>query len=396
MIQLVVAEVVLGIFALYVAYRLPKLAAAVALVLAAGAGKAQSLFSHDVGKAVGRSTMNAAVYAPESPEGFRFETVPVPSHTDFTLVIKVEAAALNPSNFKMLPAQVPFVRHLRSAWVVGYDVAGTVVSVGSHPGCDVKVGDRVWGMSFGSTAEYALLSCLEAAGMGPIPAGLSFAEAAGLPVAGLTGVAAYDRNGLKKGDDVLVIGASGGCGIFGVEIAGKAIGANVTGLCGTKNVDFVKGIGAHQVVDYRDPASMDLLKSGGQQFDLIYDTVSSNAPEDPNYEPEMRPLLKSGGRYVAIGPSPNPLDLARAAMDVFTQFLLGVSVQREGYDMFLLLPSRTRVRRLSSFFEDGHLSSVNIDSTFVIDSDASMRKAMDRMKSRRTTGKIILTVAPGS
>lgn len=395
MIHLIVAEVVLGALALYLVYRLPKLMFLIVLVFAAGVGKVQSLFTYDVGKIVGRSTMNAAVYAPDSPEGFRFESVPVPSHTDFTLVIKVEAAALNPSNFKMLPAQIPFVRHLRK-WVVGYDVSGTVVSVGTHPGCDVKIGDRVWGMAFGSIAEYAMLTCLEAAGMGPIPAKLSFAEAAGLPVAGLTGVAAYDRNNLKKGDDILVIGASGGCGIFGVEIAGKAIGANVTGLCSTKNVDFVKGVGAHQVVDYRDHGAMESLKSGGSQFDFIYDTVSSNAPEDPNYEPDMRPLLRAGGRYVAIGPSPNPFDLARAAVDVFTQFFLGVSVQREGYDMFLLLPSRTRVRRLSSFFEDGSLSNVNIDSTFVVDSDASMREAMDRMKSRRTTGKIIVTVAPGA
>merc|ERR1719215_2242396 len=137
--------------------------------------------------------MNAAVYAP-TDHRYSFERVPVPSHTERSLLLKVEAAALNPSNFKLVMAAVPFVRHMRK-WVIGYDVAGTVLSVGSHPDCDVQAGDRVWGTSLsGSIAEYALLSCSEEVGMGRIPSGMSFEEAAGLPVAGLTSLAAYERN----------------------------------------------------------------------------------------------------------------------------------------------------------------------------------------------------------
>lgn len=110
----------------------------------------------------------------------------------------------------------------------------------------------------------------------------------------MTTVEAYIRGNLKKGDHVLVIGASGGCGIFGVTIA-KAKGAKVTGICSTKNVDFVKKLGADNVVDYKDPAQMKKLNESGQIFDVIYDTVSSFEAVDPDYEPMIGHLKKSGG-----------------------------------------------------------------------------------------------------
>merc|ERR1719251_423218 len=110
----------------------------------------------------------------------------------------------------------------------------------------------------------------------------------------------------------------------------------------------------------------------------------------------MRPLLRPQGRYVAIGPSPNPIDFLRAALDVPVQFLGLPGIQREGYDFFLLSPSRTRVRQLGSWYEKGLLPSVAIDSTVIVDSDAKIQEAMDRMESRRTVGKIVLKVQSGA
>jgi len=396
MIVLLAVEFALSAVFLWCAVRRPKLIAGIIALMAIVAGYAYSLFTHSGSAVAGRSMMQAAIYAPASPSGYKLESVPIPSHTERTLLIKVEAAALNPSNYKMLPAQIPFLRHLRS-WVIGYDVAGTVISKGSHSDCDVQVGDRVWGMAVsGSIAEYALMSCYESIGMARIPSRLSFEEAAGLPVAALTGLAAYERNLLQRGDQLLVIGASGGCGMFGVSMGVHAFGANVTGLCSTKNVALVESFGAHQVVDYREPVEMERLSAGGPQFDVIYDTVTSDAPEDPNYEPDMRPLLKPGGRYIAIGPSPDPLDKIRAVLDVPAQFFFGLRLQRPGYDWFLLQPTKDRVRKLSKYFDDGLLKSVLIDSTFSIDSEAAMVQAMDRMMSRRAVGKIIVKIKAAS
>jgi NADPH:quinone reductase-like Zn-dependent oxidoreductase len=226
--------------------------------------------------------------------------VPVPDHSSSQLLVEVKAAGLNPSNYKLSLARVPFVRHLNGGMhVVGYDVAGVALSVGSDSSCDgLRVNDAIYGFAAGAFAEYAVLSCSRAARS---PKSISASAAAGLPVAALTSLAAWELAGIKKGTDVLVLGASGGCGIFGVSIA-NVLGARVTGLCSSKNVDFVRSLGASAVVDYKDPAALQALISSPPRFDIIYDTVSSFDPVDPDYEPTMRPLLKPNGRYRADCP----------------------------------------------------------------------------------------------
>ena len=120
-----------------------------------------------------------------------------------------------------------------------------------------------------------------------------------MPVVALTTQEAYVRGKLKKGNHVLVIGASGGCGIFGVTMA-KAMGAEVTGICSTKNVDFVKKLGADHVVDYKDAAQMKKLNESGKIFDVIYDTVTSFEEVDPDYEPIVGHLKKDGGEFCVL------------------------------------------------------------------------------------------------
>ena len=225
-------------------------------------------------------------------------SVPVPSHTASGILIKLHSATLNPSNYKIIPAKMPFVRHMRQ-FTVGYDASGTVVSIGDDAACaHLKVGDAAFGMApLGSIGEYAVLGCAAAARK---PSCLSHAEAAGLNVAALTSLSALERGGVEKGHKVLILGASGGCGMFGVAI-GALLGAEVTGVCSTRNTEFVRQRGAAHVVDYTDAAQMAALQAqGAGSFDVVYDTVSSFDPVDPDYEPSMRPLLKPDGRYVYI------------------------------------------------------------------------------------------------
>jgi len=202
----------------------------------------------------------------------------------------------------------------------------------------------------------------------------------------------YERAGLQAGQNVLVIGASGGCGQFGVMLAG-AMGAKVTGVCGGKNIDFVKKLhGAVQdVFDYRHPFKMAGLMSQRGQFHVIYDTVTSSAPEDMNYEPMLGPLRSTNGTYVAIGPCPDQRDQFWAFWDTFTR-PFGLSLQRKGYDWFLLIPRRRDMLKLNGFFESGKLDRVPVDSSFnALDSNQSIVEAMERQKSRRAVGKILLT-----
>ncbi|CAK9032413.1 unnamed protein product [Durusdinium trenchii] len=344
--------------------------------------------TYDSAAITGHSSMRAAIYTLNGYNvGWETAEVPVPHHSDLSMLIRVKAVSVNPSNFKhpMIPAAWPFLRHLRQ-WPVGYDVSGVVLSVGKSSACDVKVGDDVWGMSIGVAGEYAVLPCHWTV---PVPGRLTYGEAAGLGVAGLTSMQAYERNPIQPGQQVLVVGASGGCGQFGVSLAG-AMGANVTGICGSRNTDFVKQLySSVTVVDYKSQVDMDSLISIGQRFDMIYDTVSSNAPEDPNYEPVLRPTLKAHGTYVAIGPCPDFMDQLRAGADMFTR-IFNVRVQRKGYDWFLLSPSKPLILRLNRFFESA-LNKVAIDSVHDLTQPGSIELALERQKSRRAVGKVILT-----
>jgi hypothetical protein len=241
---------------------------------------------------------------------------------------------------------------------------------------------------------------------------LTFQEAAALPVVALTTVEAYDRAAVKPNERVLVIGASGGCGMFGVLI-GKVLGAKVTGICSTKNVPFVVELGADEVVDYRNSSSMEVLLAQKGQFDVIYDTVSSFDPADPNYE--VRTIPGSFGTAHSLLGSP-PLDLcfgreavtspsmdsqwtgcalpwccpcfcspfaavrnccayslglsiakahaAAAWQDMWvTRPLLGMKAQRAGYELFLLVPTRDRITRLTEWFDSGN-SLFHLDYLF--------------------------------
>ena len=222
------------------------------------------------------------------------------------------------------------------------------------------------------------------------PVSITASQAASLPVAALTSMMAWDRTVLAPGQAALVVGASGGCGLYGVALA-KILGATTTGICSTRNLGFVRGLGADRVVDYTDRDAMAALREEGRQFDVIYDTVSSPAPEDPDYSDVIEPLLKPGGRIVAINGS--PLDWTRGVVEKFVlRGLLGledVSIQRPGFDLFLLTPARADLERLVAWFDQGALPTPPIDSAFYLSREGDLERGFARMKSRRTVGKIV-------
>ena len=328
--------------------------------------------------------MKAAIFTPGIGEhGVQVQIVPAPSsHSQHELLIKVRAAGLNPSNFKVNMGRIPFYRHL-SIPVVGYDVEGQVLSSGNSEECKkFQQGDSVYGFASGSIAEYALVGCARAAHS---PKSLTPVQTAGLPVVALTSLEAWDRSGLQHGQSALVIGASGGCGIFGVTL-GKAMGASISGICSTRNVKFVQKLGATKVYDYKNELSMANLIAGGQQFDVIYDTVTSFAPEDPNYEASMRPLLKTNGKYIAINGARS--DWMKGMFEMFvTKPFFNLSIQRKNYDLFLLKPTTKKLERLTEFLDSGKVPPTVIDTSFIL-TDENLNTAFMQMKSRRTVGKI--------
>jgi len=240
-------------------------------------------------------TMRAVRY--DWRKGRRFDAgTPRPAASKSSeVVVEVRAAAINPVDYK-LPK---LFMHGRG---VGLDLAGVVAEVGSGH-ADLKVGDRVFGNARGTLAEF--VKC-DAGHLAKIPDGLSFNEAAAMPTVYLSAYQGFVNHGFKAGMKTLVIGASGGTGTAGVQLA-KALGAGeIVGVCSGKNEEFVKSLGADRVVDYTKTNVLDAM--GEDYFDFAFDCATASGGGE-NYVSQCDKVLKRGaeegqGMYTALNGSP--------------------------------------------------------------------------------------------
>jgi len=200
--------------------------------------------------------MKAAVYIKaKSGKVLQIMDVETPIPKDNEVLIKVRAASVNPLDWR-LKSRRP-----------GVDVAGEVVAVGKRV-TDFKPGDTVFGSCGGAFAEYA---CASESALVRKPENLTFEQAACAPIAGLTALQGLrDKGDIQPGQKVLINGAAGGIGTFAVQIA-KSLGAEVTGVCSTRNVEMVRSLGADLVVDYRQEDFTD----SGRHYDLLVDNVGN-------------------------------------------------------------------------------------------------------------------------
>jgi NADPH:quinone reductase-like Zn-dependent oxidoreductase len=227
-----------------------------------------------------------------STEVLETRDVDTPTIGDHEVLLRVRAAGVNPADWAIMSG-LPYIA--RPAYglrkpkhsIRGTDVAGTVEAVGPAVS-RFKPGDEVFGWADGSFADHAAASddalVLK-------PANVTFEQAAGVPMAGLVALQALrDHGNVRAGQQVLVNGASGGIGTFAVQIA-KALGAHVTGVTSTKNVDLVRSIGADEVVDY---SQKDFTRSG-RRYDFILDNVGNHSLG------ELRGVLTPDGTLVPNG-----------------------------------------------------------------------------------------------
>jgi NADPH:quinone reductase-like Zn-dependent oxidoreductase len=218
--------------------------------------------------------MQAVIYRRYGPKSVELEEVPSPSVGAGQVLIRVRASSVNPVDWYGVYAP-PFVRVASGQLFrpkdpsLGLDVAGTVEAVGENVS-ELQPGDDVFGSADGAWAEYATTSTDRLARM---PAGVSFEEAAGVPVAGLTALQALrDQGAVEPGQRVLINGASGGVGTYAVQIA-TALGAHVTAVCSTQNVELVRSLGAERVVDYR----LDDFTRLHERHDVMIDVAGSRS-----------------------------------------------------------------------------------------------------------------------
>jgi NADPH:quinone reductase-like Zn-dependent oxidoreductase len=207
-----------------------------------------------------------------SPDVVKLDEVEKPVPNDDQVLIKVRAASLNALDAYLI----------RDSWIgrlmfglrkprdtrIGRDVAGQVEAVGKNI-TQFKSGDEVFGFCRGSLAEYA---CGSERALVMKPANITFEQAAAIPMAGLTALQGLREGNIQPGQKILINGATGGVGTFAVQIA-KSLGAEVTAVCSTRNVDLVRSIGADHVIDY----TREDFTKGDQRYDVIFDNVANHS-----------------------------------------------------------------------------------------------------------------------
>ncbi|MFQ6012603.1 MAG: NAD(P)-dependent alcohol dehydrogenase [Thermoplasmata archaeon] len=311
--------------------------------------------------------MKAIVYQKYgSPDVLELQEVDKPTVTDGEALVRVHAASVNPIDWHFLRGK-PFVARIFAGLVkpkrkiLGFDMAGRVEAVGGRV-TQFQPGDEIFGNRSGAFAEYL---CVPEDGVVLKPANLTYEEAAAVPVAALTALQGLrDKGQIQQGHKVLINGASGGVGTFAVQIA-KSFGAEVTGVCSTRNLDMVRSIGADLVIDYSEE---DFTQTGGR-YDLILDAVGNQSLSD------CRRALHANGIYVAVAGS------------VVRALWLAMTGRKRMVSM-LTKSNREDMGFLKELLETGKVTPV-IDRRYPL---SEVAEAIRYLEEGHAQGKVVITV----
>jgi len=339
--------------------------------------------TNDCGKtAAPTNPMKAIVYCDYGLGNVRLDQIEKPVPKDDEVLVRVRAASVNPYDWHFVEG-TPYVMRAMGVGLrkpkdirLGVDFAGTVEAVGKNV-TQFKPGDEVFGGRGGAFAEYV---CRRATGAIALkPANVTFEQAAALNIAGITALQGIrDKGKVQAGQKVLVNGASGGVGTFAVQIA-KSFGANVTGVCSTRNIDLVKSLGADQVIDY---TKEDFTK-GNERYDVILDNVGTGHSLS-----EYRKVLAPEGKYVQVGGGGVGEQglLGGLARALWASIVSKLWKQQMG--MMMADPSTKDLTLLGELTQEGKLKPV-IDRTYKLE---EVPQALAYLEQGHARGKVIITV----
>ena len=312
-----------------------------------------------------------------SPAVLEIKEVEKPTPKDNEVLIKVAAAAANPLDWHRMRG-APIIARLSQGFTkpknsfIGADVAGRVEAVGAMV-TKFQPGDAVFGDIFtGAFAEYA---CAPQDNFVLKPANLSFEQAAAVPVAALTALQGLrDAGQIKEGQKVLINGASGGVGTFAVQIA-KSFGAEVTGVCSTRNLHMVRTIGADHVIDY----TQEDFTQNGRRYDLIFDAVGNLSV------PAMKRALNPQGTAAVAGFT----TMGR----LFQVIFLGAWTSKTGDKKIGLMKTAESNEKdlliIQELLDSGQVKPV-IDRCYPLSATA---EAIRYLENGHARGKVVITVA---
>ncbi len=355
--------------------RLPVAALGLAALLSAGAAPAQA---PGPGAAPRIKAVVYDRYGP--PEVLRLEEIEKPVPNDNQVLVRVRAASINPLDWHYMRG-APYVGRIEMGLLgpkvrrLGVDLAGEVEAVGRNV-TQFKPGDEVFGNRFGALAEYV---CAAEKSLAPKPANLTFEQAAAVPVAAVTALQGLrDRGKLQPGQKVLINGASGGVGTFAVQIA-KALGAEVTGVSSTRNVELVRSLGADHVVDY----TREDFTKGGERYDLILDMIGNHSV------PDCRRVLTPKGKLVLVGSTDKGLWLGPVAA-MLRLVVLSPFVSQEIGAMLARMNQQDLVF-LRDLIQAGKVTPV-VDRRYPL---SEIREALRYLEGGHARGKVVVTLEPG-
>jgi NADPH:quinone reductase-like Zn-dependent oxidoreductase len=310
-----------------------------------------------------------------SPDVLRLGDAPTPTAGDGGVLVRVHAAPVNAGDWHLLrgtPLPFRLVAGLTKPKykIIGNDIAGTVEAIGRNV-TQFKRGDEVFGevsrCGFGAYAEYVVA---RENALALKPANLSFEEAASVPTAACTALQGLRKGRIQHAQNVLIHGAAGGVGTFAVQIA-KAFGAEVTGVCSTKNAEMIRSIGADHVLDY---TRVDFASSG-KKFDLILAANGDRSIWD------YRRTLTPTGRYVMSGGSNRQLREA-----LFLSPLLSMGGRKLGN--LLARPNRSDLLALKGLVEAGKVRPV-IERCYQL---SEVPEAIRHLETGHASGKLVVAI----
>lgn len=304
------------------------------------------------------------------PEVLKLEDVAKPAAGPGEVLIRVKAAGVNPVDWKLRDGMGRGM--ITTPFVLGFDVSGVIESVGQNVGESsgndapaLKPGDEVFVyLPINRGGGYAQFTTAPASSIAKKPTKIDHVKAGGVPLAALTAwQALFDKAGLKPGQTVLIHAGAGGVGHFAVQLAVWK-GAKVIATASAANAEFVRGLGAQRVIDYKSEKFEEIVKDA----DVVFDMIGGDTLER-SYQ-----CLKEGGYLVSIVAPPSPAKLAE---------------RKARGSVFLVQPSGTQLAQIAALIDEGKLKP-EIDTTFELKDVAAAHERSKSGKSGR--GKIVLTV----
>ncbi|WMN11133.1 NADP-dependent oxidoreductase [Marivirga salinae] len=322
----------------------------------------------------------------EIAQNVEFREVEKPNMGNHQLLIEVHAASINPVDYKIIEGAMKNIKKLSFPAPVGFDVAGKVVDKGDNV-TNFNLGDEIFArVPTDSPGTFAEMIAVDQQVVCQKPSNLSYVEAASIPLVGLTTVQSFQKAKLKSGDKVLIHAGSGGVGSFAIQYA-KTQGAYVYTTTSTKNVDWVKDLGADRVIDYKKEDYLEVI----EEVDVVYDTLGGD------YTKDAFKILKDGGSVVSIAGDPDNETAKDLGLNGLIRFLLKLKrfkldqlvKEKNAYYKFVMMHADgAQLNDLRELIESKYISAV-IDREFPFTEAVA---ALEHVKKGHAKGKVVLNM----